>query len=190
MRSDLKQYNPGVQMLPRAITRRLFVVPLANNDHGKTTMIRSFVRQGERREVEVVRRAVRTLHSPWGRVIDSLVIPRSYQETLEAEFGSVEEALDGVDALWRQRDLVIFPSHLDLSDCRAMLKLAHGAGYNVIAASLILDSAKMPNYADCLELPWDERWTISNDVAENWGAQVEALGHDLWAWIAAALEHR
>jgi len=29
------------------ISRRLFVVPLANNDHGKTTMIRSMVEQGE-----------------------------------------------------------------------------------------------------------------------------------------------
>jgi hypothetical protein len=153
-------------------------------------MIRSLVRQGERCNVEVVRRAVRTLYSPWGRLIDSLVIPRSYQETLEAEFGSVEEALDGVDALWRRRDLVIFPSHLDLADCRTMLKLAHGAGYNVIAVPILLESDKLPNYVDCLELSWEERWTISNDVTEDWGAQVEALGHDLWAWIAAALEHR
>lgn len=177
-------------MLPRAITRRLFVVPLANNDHGKTNMIRSLVRQGERRSVDVVRRAVRTLYSPWGRIIDSLVIPRSYQETLEAEFGSVEGALDGVDALWRQRDLVVFPSHLDLADCRDMLKLAHGAGYNVIAAPFLLEPEEISNYVDCLELYWDERWTISNDFTEDWSAQVEALGHDLWAWIAAALEHR
>lgn len=59
-------------MLPRAIIRRLFIVPLANNDHGKTTMIRSLVRQGERRDVDIVRRASRTLYSPWGRVIDAL----------------------------------------------------------------------------------------------------------------------
>lgn len=29
------------------IARRLFVVPLANNDHGKTTMLRALVNQGQ-----------------------------------------------------------------------------------------------------------------------------------------------
>jgi hypothetical protein len=178
-------------MLTRAITRRLFVVPLANNDHGKTTMIRSLVRQGARHGIDVVKRAVRTLYSPWGRVIDALVIPRSYQETLEEEFGSVEGALDGVDPHWRQRDLIVFPSHLKAADCKTMMKLARGAGFDVIAVPVVLKPEELPKYADCLELGWNERWTVSNDhVDENPGAQIEALGHDLWAWIAAALEHR
>jgi len=47
-----------------------------------------------------------------GREIDALVIPRSYQETLAGEFGSVEQAFNGVDSSWRQRDVVILPSHL------------------------------------------------------------------------------
>ena len=53
-------------MLSRGITRRLIVVPLPNNDHGKTRMIRAMVRQGERRDVEKVQRACRILSSPWG----------------------------------------------------------------------------------------------------------------------------
>lgn len=177
-------------MLARSITRRLFVVPLANNDHGKTTMIRSIVRQGERRDVDVVRRAARTLYSPWGRVIDALVIPRSYQETLEGEFGSVENALNGVDNSWRQRDLVIFPSHLVPADCKVLVELAHGAGFDAVAVPVLLQPSELMKCAGCLALPWNERWTLSNDIAENPSPQIEALGHDLWTWIAAGLEHR
>lgn len=165
-------------------------MPLANNDRGKTTMIRSLVRQGARYQIDTVRRAARTLYSPWGRVIDALIIPRSYQETLEDEFGSVQGALDGVDALWRQRDLVVFPSHPVVNDCRLLITLAHGAGFDVIVVPVLLEPAELPTYAGCLDLPWDERWTVSNDTVENHAGQVEALGHDLWAWIAAALEHR
>ncbi len=177
-------------MLACAITRRLFVVPLANNDHGKTTMIRSIVRQGERRDVDTVRRAARTLYSPWGRVIDALVIPRSYQETLEGEFGSVEDALNGVDHLWRQRDLVIFPSHLVPVDCKVLVELAHGAGFDAVAVPILLKPSELKKSAACLALPWNERWTLSNDTTEKPNPQIEALGHDLWAWIAAGLEHR
>ena len=177
-------------MLAHAITRRLFIVPLANNDHGKTTMIRSIVRQGERHDVDTVRRAARTLYSPWGRVIDALVIPRSYQETLEREFGSVEGALSGVDEIWRQRDLIIFPSHLVSADCKAMVELAHGAGFDAVAVPVLLNPSEVNQCAGCLALPWNERWTLSNDNTERPSPQIEALGHDLWAWIAAALEHR
>lgn len=177
-------------MLARAITRRLFVVPLANNGHGKTTMIRSIVRQGERRDVDIVKRAPRTLYSPWGRVIDALVIPRSYQETLEGEFGTVEDALDGVDNLWRQRDLVIFPSHLVPADCKVVVELAHGAGFDAVAVPVLLKPSELKKAAGCLALPWNERWTVSNDATDKSAPQVEALGHDLWAWIAAGLEHR
>ncbi len=98
-------------MLTKVIMRRLMVVPLADNDHGKTTIIRSLVCHAERRKFVVVKRSQRWLISPWGRNIDALVIPRSYQETLASEFGSIKAALDGVDSEWRQRDLVIFPSH-------------------------------------------------------------------------------
>ena len=69
------------------------VVPLANNDHGKTTMIRSLVRQGGRYNLDKDKRSPRLLTSPWGRSIDALVIPRSYQETLANEYGSVKAAL-------------------------------------------------------------------------------------------------
>jgi hypothetical protein len=177
-------------VLRRGITRRLFVVPLANNDHGKTHIIRALVRQGERRDLQVIHRAARTLSSPWGRAIDALIIPRSYQETLAGEFGSVEQALDGVDPSWRQRDLVIFPSHLVSGDCATIIDLAHGAGFDAITVSVLLDPAEITHSQECLSLAWDERWTLSNDSAADPMGQVDALGHDLWVWIAAAIERR
>lgn len=177
-------------MLTQAITRRLFVVLLADNDHGKTTMILSLVRQGQRHEIDQVRRGARTLYSPWGRVVDALIIPRSYQETLAGEFRTVENALSGVDPLWRERDLVVFPSHIEPVDCDTMIRLAHGAGFDAVAVAVILQAAELPRYANCLQLPWDERWTLSNNEAENPVPQMRALGHDLWGWIAASLERR
>lgn len=177
-------------MLHQGITRRLIVVPLANNDHGKTRMVRAIVRQGGRRDLNVVQRSPRILSSPWGRAIDALIIPRSYQETLASEFGSVEQALNAVDSSWRQRDLVILPSHLVPNDCSAIIELAHGAGFDAVAVCVLLDPAETTRCGECLNLRWDERWTVSNDRVTQADGQVDALGHDLWAWIAAAMERR
>ena len=177
-------------MLSNAITHRLFVVPLANNDHGKTTIIRSIVRQGERRAIDVVKRCVRQLASPWGRMIDALVIPRSYQETLQGEFGPIEKALDSVDEWWRARDLIIFPSHLDQEACNEMIRLGQGAGFDVVVVPIILNDDDLPQYRECLQLPWDARWTLHNGKSDSPDAKLEALGNDLWAWIAGAIEQR
>ena len=153
-------------------------------------MIRSLVRQGERHAVDVVKRCARQLTSPWGRMIDALIVPRSYQETLEGEFGSVQNALDQIDSIWRERDLIVFPSHLNLSDCEESIKLAHGSGFDVVAIPVLLQTHELPAYQDCLLLPWNERWTVFNEQSDNAIAMAEALGHDLWVWISSTLEHR
>lgn len=177
-------------MLSDSITRRIFVVPLANNNHGKTTIIRAIVNQGARRPLKLVSRGTFTLTSPWGRSIDALIIPRSYQETLRDDFGSVENALDNVDPEWRIRDLVIFPSHLVRKDCRDMLKIARAAGFDVIVVPIFLDEKEVPKFGPCLSLLWNERWSLLNLRTEDSTGKLVALGNDLWAWISAALEHR
>lgn len=177
-------------MLDRGITRRLFVVPLANNDHGKTHIIGALVRHGERRTLAAVQRSARALRSPWGRAIDALVFPRSYQEALAREFGSIAQALNSVDATWRERDLVILPSHLEATDCATMIDLAHGAGFDAVAVNILLDPTEITRCQACLSLPWNERWTLSNDRVTDHTGQLESLGHDLWGWVAAALERR
>ena len=176
--------------LTPAITRRLLVVPLANNRHGKTQLVRAVVRQGERRDVQQVQQGPRVLASPWGRSVDALVIPRSYQETLARKFRSAGQALNAVDHAWRQRDLIILPSHLKVAHCASIIKLAHGAGFDAIVVSILLRPAEIAKSERCLTLAWDERWTLSNDHTAEPAGQVEALGHDLWTWIAAALERR
>ncbi|TDM08962.1 MAG: hypothetical protein C4K60_06275 [Ideonella sp. MAG2] len=119
-----------------------------------------------------------------------MVIPRSYQETLQGEFGSIEAALDGVDPEWKQRDLVIFPSHISPSDCSEMIRLAHRYGFDAVALPFLLSPTELPKLSNCLALPWNVRWTISNDRRSKPEGQIEALGHDLWSWIAAAIENR
>lgn len=177
-------------MLPRSITRRLMIVPLANNNHGKTTMLSELVRQAARRELKKVQRGVHVFTSPWGRKVDSLVFIRSYQETLKKEYGPVEKALDAIDADWRQRDLVIFPSHIDEAHCKEIINVGQAAGFDLIVVPIVMKSSELNNYSACLKLNWDARWTISNDSTDEPLAQVEALGHDLWMWIAGALENR
>lgn len=177
-------------MVPTAIGRRLFVVPLANDKHGKTHLVLAVVNQGERRQLKEVHRGARSLTSPWGRVIDALIFPRSYQETLAGEFKSVEAALVGVDPDWQKRDLVILPSHLHPSDCTTILDLAHGAGFDAVAVAVLLNPDELRPAHDCLSLPWDERWTVSNDRVDGPDGQVMALGNDLWVWVASAIENR
>jgi hypothetical protein len=71
------------------IARRLFVVPLANNDHGKTTIIKALVSQGGDPQFDRLRKAPRLLTGPRGRLIDTYIFGRSYQETEKAQRGSV-----------------------------------------------------------------------------------------------------
>ena len=75
------------------IIRRLFVVPLADNNHGKTTIVNALVAQGSGRVRKLGHKGVRALVSPWGREIDALIYPRSYQETEKARFGTVLHAV-------------------------------------------------------------------------------------------------
>ena len=77
------------------IARRLFLVPLADNDHGKTLMIRGLVSQGVGYAYTPPQpqKGARTLISPWGREVDAYIFGRSYQETEKGAHETVEEAL-------------------------------------------------------------------------------------------------
>jgi hypothetical protein len=50
------------------------------------------------------------LHSPGGRKIDAYIFVSAYQESEKGAHHSVEAALDVSESLWRERELVIFPS--------------------------------------------------------------------------------
>jgi hypothetical protein len=180
------------------IARRLFVVPIANDKHGKSTMIRALVSQGLGRTVGLQKKGVRELTSPWGRVIDAFVFGRSYQEKEKREHGSVEQTLDANDPRWKTRELIIMPSHVDPvkdesdidADIDEIISAAHGAGFDAICASVIFTGAReedRSSFTDIWRKPWDERWTIPNPYVDQPEGQLEALGRDLWTWICRAL---
>jgi len=198
------------------IARRLFVVPLADDAHGKTSMIRALVSQAEgygysppHPQKEQDGRPRQWL-SPWGRVIDAYVFPRSYQEREKQPCGSIEGTLDKNDKKWRDRELIIMPSHIsDIADERhgnvddidQMIEAAHGAGFDIICATVLFtdkegsyELLKPANLSLIWRKNWDERWTIPNKRLVNVAkddphlmGQLDALGRDLWTWICEAL---
>jgi hypothetical protein len=109
----------------------LFVVPVGDNAHGKTTMLKALVSQGGIPQFDRLRKAPRRLLSPWGREIDAYAFGRSYQEVEKGSYGSVVDALDGSDPNWRERELIILPTHVDDSedDVDEMIEAAHSAGF-------------------------------------------------------------
>ena len=180
------------------IARRVFVVPLANNNHGKSTIVRALVSQGRGKTIEVQRKGVRELTTPWGRPVDAYVFGRSYQEVEKGEHGTVKDALDANDADWRDRELVIMPSHVsgiendedEEDDIDQMIDAAHSAGFDTICVSVILtgpDAEDRTPFADIWRKSWDERWTIPNSRVPKPEGQLEAIGHDLWSWVSRAL---
>jgi len=142
------------------ISRRLFVVLLANNDHGKSTLMNALVAQALG-TASPGRKGARTLISPWGREIDSYIFVRSYQEKEKKAHGSVLKALDANDSSWRKRELIILPSHRSQSgaDLNKMIEATHVGGYDAVCATLFIEGTDQRNrFATAWSKNWDERW--------------------------------
>lgn len=196
------------------IARRIFVVPLADNNHGKTSIIRSLLSQAEGYDYQPhtawPRKDPRIISSPWGREINCFAFPRSYQETEKYKYNCVSDALYGNDPLWRSRELIIMPSHVEYisakngidDDIDQMIEAAHGAGFDIICASVLFDDSndirsnyfESQSYENIQKKNWDERWTIPNkyhaDTSDNnkyLSGQLDALGRDLWVCICRAI---
>ncbi|MCI1394681.1 MAG: hypothetical protein LKG81_04355 [Acetobacter peroxydans] len=175
------------------ICRRLFVVPLANDMHGKSTIIRILVSQAIRRKIERHRKGARKMITPWSQEIDAYVFGRSYQEVEKGKYKSILKALNGNDPDWKKRELIVMPSHVgssDISDIQDMIDAAHSAGFDTVAVPIVYydeDTDNREDLAPALALNWDVRWTISNPCHENPEAQLLAFGNDLWSWISRAL---
>lgn len=186
------------------ILRKIFLVPLANDRHGKTTMIRGFVCQGEGRWLDVIKKCERVLRSPSGSLINSYIFGRSFQEVEKPKYKTVLQCLDASCENWRDLDLIVMPSHVNGitsaspesvidDDIEQMRKAGHSAGFDVICASVLLpNEAGRIEWTDpltaALSKPWDERWTIRNDRSPEPDGQLEALGRELWFRVSGALE--
>ena len=156
-------------------------------------MIRALVSQGLGKAVQLQKKGVRDLVSPWGRHIDAYIFGRSYQEIEKTDHGSVEAALNENDPEWRERELIIMPSHVgrnDHNDIKQMIDIGHSAGFDVVSAAIILSGNNYDNrnkFPPIWVMPWEERWTVPNPWNDNPEGQLEALGRDLWTWICQAL---
>jgi hypothetical protein len=135
------------------------------------------------------------MFSPFAnRTIDSYIFGRSFQEVEKGKHGSVEAALDANDPDWRTRELIIMPNHVALADqpdIKEMIELAHLAGFDAIAASVILSwdgGNNRDDFPDIWRMPWDERWTVPNPWTDDAPqSQLEALGRELWTRICRKL---
>lgn len=161
------------------VIRKLFVVPLAENDHGKSLIIRQVVRiaRGEHRGQK---RGEHALMLSSGQIVSAIVFPASLSEQQHREPGlTVESALAGVDPHWWTYDLIIFPCHVDPSDVRRMRMLAHAFGFDAIVANITRNEGVRPS-ADlqtCLAQNWDERWWIRNETIARFGIENAERGH-------------
>jgi hypothetical protein len=169
------------------IVHRLFVVLLAENDHGKSNLVQSLVAQGLGLSPGRLQKQRRLLTSPWGRPIDSYIYVRSYQEAEKGHWRTVRRALDENDPAWFERELILMPSHAERNDARQMLRAANEAGFDTVCATVIVDDSDPSVCAPIWSLAWDQRWTIPNPRSEDWRGQVDALGRDFWTWICGAL---
>ncbi|AJA10266.1 hypothetical protein SKP52_16970 [Sphingopyxis fribergensis] len=131
--------------------------------------------------------------TPEGRHVDAYIFGRSYQEVERGDYGSVVAALDANDPDWRQRELIVMPSHVaseDIDDIKAMIAAAHAAGFDAIAAPIVYWDEHSDNRADlakALVLDWDVRWTVPNPWHREPEGQLWALGNDLWSRISRTL---
>lgn len=170
------------------IARRLFVVVLGNDQHGKSTIVNALLSQGLGK-TSPKQKGRRTLVSPFGRQIDSYVFVRAYQEYEKKTHKKVDRTLDANDAGWKTRELIIFPSHVRSADIAAFIDAAHGAGFDAICAAVILNDSDRRKYAGIWCMDWDERWTVPNPTSRDdcWQPRTEALGRDLWVWICQSI---
>jgi hypothetical protein len=117
---------------------------------------------------------------------------RSYQEKEKEPHGTVQNALEANDPLWRERELIVLPSHVhDCSDdIDEMIETAQTTGFDAICATLIMTGNHgddRRSFAEIWGKNWNERWTLPNAYIENWQEQVEAIGRDLWTRVCRAL---
>ena len=201
--SRSEQYWAGYQEIP--VMRKLFIVPVAENNHGKTLVLRSVVRLARGQHRGQIRDSHKLMLAS-GQVVSAIVFPSSFQEQLHREPGlSIEGALRRVDKNWLTYDLIIFPSHENPADVESMLLLAHRHGYDAIIVNFTRNEGWPTSEAmqECFQQNWEQRWIIRNESMSNFSnegvdskrvtltksgrARIDMLAAHFWARIGTAL---
>ena len=158
--------------------RKLFVVPLAENNHGKSLIIRSLVRLAGA-SVTGWKRQTMILTTFSGQRISALVFPSSLSEMQhrEPDKTRAENFLEELDHSWWTYDLIILPSHENLADVDRLIKLGQRHGYDMVAVTITKnEKAISADHRDCLGRPWDERWTLRNPRIIKFQVEQKKLG--------------
>lgn len=105
------------------------------------------------------------------------VAGRSYQELLhQAQYASVQEYFDLLDAAGVDIDLAFAATHPDVAVAGQMISEAHRRFWNVCGVFLSNAIALQPALcADISALSWDERWLIENTRSDDQETQAKQL---------------
>ncbi len=179
--------------------RKLFIVPLAENNHGKSLIIRSLVRLAGANVTGWTRHSM-ILTTFSGQRISALVFPSSLSEMQHREphKTKVEDFLEELDEGWWTYDLIILPSHETRADIDKMIWLGQRHGYDMIAVTITKNERTLSTaHCDCLGRPWNERWTLRNPrinkflleqrklgpLTQRANMQIDSLAGHLWTRI-------
>jgi len=166
--------------------RRIFLVPLANDEHGKGRIINGFISQARHDYYVSANKNPYTLTSHANDKIDAFIFPRSYYEVEKGEYNTVRDCLYDHDSFWERLDLIVLPNHTydrDFDDNKQMVRCARDAGFDPICVPILFDAEYPSSVHEHLRLKWSERWTIFNADREHstsMDQQLRSIGKDLW----------
>lgn len=176
------------------VRKKLYLVVLGENDHGKGHIVRSMIRASSLNESDNSRKGRRRLPNPKGTIIRSYVFPRSFQETEKDDYheptpkARIEACLNANDPNWKSKDLIVMPSHIMEAATEAMISVAHSWGFQAACAYVNLYDDDLKSFGETLSQEWDERWEIKNlQDDDNWEHQCRELGFRLFWRISKYL---
>jgi hypothetical protein len=158
--------------------RKLFVVPIAENNHGKSLVIRALLRLAGTPTTGWKRLDV-ALMTFSGQRISALIFPSSLPEmkSREPQKKTAEEFLQALDRQWWTYDLILLPIHEDPAVADELIALGQRHGFDMIAVTITRDEVTMdPAHQDCLCRPWNERWILRNPTLPKFQIERKKLG--------------
>jgi hypothetical protein len=132
--------------------RKLFVVPIAENNHGKSLIIRSLVGLAGAKAT-AWKRAALPLTTFGGQQISALVFPSSLPEMRHREPTKTraEDFLHALDDHWWTYDLIILPSHENPADIDELIALGQQHGYDMVGVTITRnENVISSSHRDCL----------------------------------------
>jgi hypothetical protein len=176
------------------IQEKYFIVLLAENNHGKGHILRSFVEQSGQKFGQ---KSHKTFSFPQGKIESYLFCRSFYEEEFNKHKTPFRALVHNIEknrsSNWYEKDLIIMPSHSHVTQnknseahVKSMLETAQQFGYNTILAYIIKDQNldfSIPSFQNILSYPWGKRWQLNNPDSTKesvWKQQCKDLGKQLY----------